>query len=243
MSDEETEELAPETKRGVITWFVRELFGVLSVAVLLMIPAGRLDWIMGWVLVGIYAAWFAASAALLIPKSPELLAERVSRKENVEPWDTALLSIIGLTTLAKYVLAGLEARRPPALPSLGWTVPDWVQIAAAVVAAAGYALVTWAMVANAYFSKVMRIQDDRGQTVASGGPYRWVRHPGYTGTLAFELATPFMLDSLWALIPSAVTVALTVVRTALEDRTLRDELEGYREYARRVRYRLLPGLW
>ena len=99
------------------------------------------------------------------------------------------------------------------------------------------------MAANAFFSAVVRIQDDRGHAVASGGPYRFVRHPGYSGSLAFELATPIMLGSLWALIPSGLNALLIVVRTALEDRTLNEELDGYREYAGQVRYRLLPGVW
>ena len=99
------------------------------------------------------------------------------------------------------------------------------------------------MTANAYFSKIVRIQDDRGHTVATGGPYRYVRHPGYTGTVLFELTTPFMLGSLWALIPGALAAILMIVRTALEDRTLQEELDGYKAYTEQTRYRLLPGVW
>jgi protein-S-isoprenylcysteine O-methyltransferase Ste14 len=99
------------------------------------------------------------------------------------------------------------------------------------------------MVSNPFFSTVVRIQTDRGHTVATGGPYRFVRHPGYAGALALTLATPFLLGSWPALIPSVALVAILVVRTILEDRTLRRELPGYTEYAGRVRYRLLPGIW
>ena len=99
------------------------------------------------------------------------------------------------------------------------------------------------MAANAYFSLGYRLLADRGHTVTTGGPYRYVRHPAYTGTIAFELATPIMLGSLWALIPGVLAAGLFAIRTALEDRSLQRELEGYTEYARRVRYRLLPGLW
>jgi protein-S-isoprenylcysteine O-methyltransferase Ste14 len=108
---------------------------------------------------------------------------------------------------------------------------------------AGMLLVSWAMASNKFFSTTVRIQDDRGQTVTSSGPYRLVRHPGYVGFLVSNLATPLLLGSLWALIPAVVLEALVVVRTALEDRTLQAELGGYRDYARRVRYRLLPGVW
>ena len=227
-----------DTSRGVTRWLIREVMGVLVVAAALFIPAGRLDWVWGWALVGIYAVWVAANALILIPTSPELLAERAARRKGPKPWDTAILGVIGLSSIAKYILAGLGVR-------FGWTVtmPIVLQIAASLISALGYALVTWAMAANAFFSLVVRIQGDRGHAVATGGPYRYVRHPGYTGAIAFELATPIMLGSLWALIPGILNALLTVVRTALEDRTLHAELPGYAEYAQRTRYRLLPGIW
>jgi protein-S-isoprenylcysteine O-methyltransferase Ste14 len=104
-------------------------------------------------------------------------------------------------------------------------------------------LLTWSMAANAFFAQTVRIQEDRGHTVATGGPYRYVRHPGYVGGILFQVATPLILGSVWALIPAGLTVCLTIIRTALEDRTLLEELDGYKEYAGRVRYRLLPGVW
>ena len=228
----------PDQSRGVVRSLIREAMGVVFVAVTLFLPAGTLNWAMGWALVGLYAVWVAAMALILIPKSPELLIERATRKKGDKTWDTVILSIVGLTTIAKYILAGFDVR-------LGWTaqMPLTLQIAALVIAALGYALVTWAMAANVFFSKVVRIQDDRGHAVATGGPYRYVRHPGYIGTIAFELATPIMLSSLWALIPGGLAALLFVVRTALEDRTLQEELDGYRDYAGQVRYRLLPGIW
>jgi protein-S-isoprenylcysteine O-methyltransferase Ste14 len=227
-----------ETSQGVRRWLRREVLGVLFVAATLFISAGRLDWFWGWALVAVYAVWVAANALILIPRSPELLAERAERKKSDKSWDTVLLSIIGLVTMAKYILAGLDVR-------FAWTtqVPLGLQVAALVIAALGYALGTWAMAANAFFSMVVRIQGDRGHNVATGGPYAYVRHPGYTGVIAFELASPIILGSLWALIPGGLNVLLTIVRTALEDRTLNEELDGYRAYARHVRHRLLPGVW
>jgi protein-S-isoprenylcysteine O-methyltransferase Ste14 len=234
----ERQDVKSETTRGVVRWLVRETFGVFFVAAILFISAGRLDWLMGWALVAIYAAWITALAVILIPRNPELLIERATRRKGTKAWDTVILSIIGLTTLVKYIIAGFDHR-------FGWTepMPPAVQIAALVIAASGYALLTWSMAANAFFSTVVRIQGDRGHAVAAGGPYRYVRHPGYAGSIAFELATPIMLGSLWALIPGALTALLTVIRTALEDRTLHAELDGYRRYAERVRCRLVPGVW
>ncbi len=229
-----------DVKRGVTRWLIREIVGVLSVAALLFGISGRLDWVMGWVLVGTYALWVGGVAVILIPTYPEMLVERANRSwEGVKKWDTVILGIVGVLELARYIVAGLDMR-------WGWSpqFPLGLQITGVVVAVlAQDVLLTWSMASNAFFSMIVRIQDDRGHTVASGGPYRFVRHPGYVATILFYLATPLMLGSVWAFIPSVLTTLLFVVRTALEDRTLQDELDGYREYARRVRYRLLPGVW
>lgn len=227
-----------ETRRGVVHWLIREVLGVVFVALTLFIPAGTVAWPMGWALVALYAIWVAANAWLLIPRSPSLLVERASRKKSAKTWDTVILSICGLATIAKHIIAGLDLR-------FGWTepIPLFVQLAALIVAALSYALVTWSMTANAFFSMVNRIQADRGHRVARGGPYRFVRHPGYVGTIAFELTSPILLGSLWALIPGALSALLFVARSALEDRMLHQELDGYEAYARKVRWRLLPGLW
>jgi protein-S-isoprenylcysteine O-methyltransferase Ste14 len=107
----------------------------------------------------------------------------------------------------------------------------------------GYFLATWAMTVNRFFSGVVRIQKDRRHTVVSDGPYRYVCHPSYAGGILSELASALALGSLLALIPTVLTVCLIVLRTALEDKALRNELDGYEEYAQRVRYRLLPGVW
>ena len=228
-----------DTRRGIAKWLMREVMGVLLVAVTLFIPAGRLDWWQGWAVVGIYAVWSAANALILIPRNPELLIERASRKKDAATWDTVILSIIGLATLAKHIVAGLDVRWE-------WTaqkMPLALQISALVIAALGYALGTWAMASNPFFSLVGRIQEDRGHAVATSGPYQVVRHPAYVGTAVFELATPILLGSLWALIPGGLIALLTVIRTALEDKMLHQGLSGYEEYAQRVRYRLLPGIW
>jgi protein-S-isoprenylcysteine O-methyltransferase Ste14 len=231
-----------ETKRGVVRWLIREVIGGSVIAGLsLFIPAGTLNWPMAWALVGVYLAWTAATAIVIVPRHPQLLIERMARRKDAKTWDTALMSVVGLATLAKHIVAGLDFR-------FGWTASVWqaplaLQVAALALAASGYALGVWAMAANAYFSKIVRIQDDRGQTVATGGPYRYVRHPGYAGTVLFELTTPIMLGSLWALIPGGLSALLMIIRTALEDRTLHEELAAYTDYAERVRYRLLPGVW
>jgi protein-S-isoprenylcysteine O-methyltransferase Ste14 len=227
-----------DTRRGVVRWLVRESMGLLVLAVILFVSAGRLDWVMGWAFFGVMALWVAATALVLIPRNPELLLERLGPKKGGKSWDTAILGIYGLATMIRLILAGLDMR-------YGWTtglsLP--IQIAALVVTALAYALVVWATASNAFFSQVVRIQTERGHTVATGGPYRYVRHPSYVGIIIIELAAPFALGSAWALIPGVLAALLFVVRTALEDRTLQAELKGYDDYARQVRYRLMPGVW
>lgn len=227
-----------DVQRGARRWLLREIEGCVMVAGLLFISAGTLRWGMGWALVALYVVWVAANAFLLMPTSPGLLAERVARRKSDKPWDNALLGVYGAMTLVKLIVAGLDVR-------FDWSpsLPLWLQVAALAAAALGYALVTWAMTANAFFSLVNRIQAERGHSVATQGPYRLVRHPGYAGAIVFELASPLALGSLWALIPGAVSALLMMVRTALEDRSLQAELPGYAGYAQSVRYRLLPGVW
>ena len=118
-----------------------------------------------------------------------------------------------------------------------------MQFLALGIAALGYALVVWATAENAWFSQIVRLQPERGQTVVSSGPYRFVRHPAYLGAILYEPVSCIILASWWAAIPAAICVLLLILRTFLEDRTLQAELPGYAEYVRKVRFRLLPGLW
>jgi protein-S-isoprenylcysteine O-methyltransferase Ste14 len=194
---------------------------------------------MGWALVGVYFATFAAQAIILIPRSPGLLAERSSRMRNgTKSWDRTLLPLYGTTTLAVLVVAGLSQR-------FGWGpgIPFWLQYVGLALALLGNGLVTWAMAANAFFAFSVRLQTERHQSVATGGPYAAIRHPGYAGASLFALGTALLLGSAWALLPAAASALLLVVRTALEDRTLKAELPGYAQYSSRTRFRLMPGVW
>lgn len=225
--------------RGAIRWLLRETLGNIILILLLFGVVGRWNWWAGWALSAIYIIWSLSTAILILPVNPAMLAERARPHPDRRTWDTVLLSAMGLLMLAEYVVASLDER-------LGWSppLPLGAQVAGLIVAAIGYdVLLPWAMASNAYFVATVRIQQERGQSVASNGPYRYVRHPGYLGTTLLHLAVPFLLDSPWAVIPGVMAAAVLVARTALEDRTLRAELDGYAEYAERVRYRLLPGVW
>ena len=222
----------------VLRYAIREVLGTAVAAVALFWAAGRIDWWGAWALLALLLAWATATAWVILRLDPSLLAERLGPRKGGKTWDTALMSIFGLATLARLIVAGLDQRQ-------GWGtgVPLVAQIVALVVCALGYALVVWATASNAYFSQIVRVQSERGHTVATGEPYRTVRLPAYVGTILCELGTPFLLGSWWALIPSGLNAVLLLVRTALEDRTLQAELEGYADYARQVRYRLIPGIW
>ena len=122
-------------------------------------------------------------------------------------------------------------------------IPILVVIIGVVVYTIGQIIILWAKKVNKFFSTVVRIQKDRGQTVCKDGPYRFVRHPGYLGGLLYIIVTPFVFSSFWGLIPTAIAVVLLFIRTYLEDKTLQRELEGYTDYTNEARYRLLPGIW
>jgi protein-S-isoprenylcysteine O-methyltransferase Ste14 len=224
---------------------VRAVIGMaaylLLAPVLMFLAAGTTRWPMAWLYVALMLAASVGSRLLVWRKSPETLRERakMTSGENVQPWDRWMMPVVGLVgPVVSVVVAGLDRRWgwSPAVP-LGW---QWV---AAVLVAAAIGLSVWAMVANAYFSAVARLQTDRGQRVVSGGPYAWVRHPSYAGSVLTSIAMPVMLGTLWAWLPQLLVGAVLVARTALEDRMLREGLDGYAAYAERVRWRLAPWVW
>jgi protein-S-isoprenylcysteine O-methyltransferase Ste14 len=222
----------------IARYILRETLGLVVMGLALFWSAGRLDWLAAWAALAVMFAWTVATAIVILRTNPALLAERLGPRKGAKSWDTAILSLLGMAQLARYIIAGLDQR-------YGWTggIPVSFQIAALVVCALGYTLVVWATASNAFFSQIVRIQTERSHTVASGGPYRCVRHPAYLGALMFELAIPVLLASWASFIPSLLGAILLLLRTALEDRTLQVELPGYADYARQTSYRLLPGVW
>jgi len=199
--------------------------------------AGTLAWPTAWAVLGIYLASKAAGFAFA---APDLIRERAKPGSGVDPADK-LISAIGYLSLypGVFLVAGLNAVRfGPAVH-----FPDALRLVALLVFAAGYGFATWAMLSNPFFSTFVRIQADRGQRVISSGPYALLRHPGYAGVLLAHLAIPAALNAAWAYVPAVLGTAFFVQRTAREERTLVDHLDGYREYQARVHWRLLPGVW
>jgi protein-S-isoprenylcysteine O-methyltransferase Ste14 len=227
-----------------ITWtalIVRFTVMYVLVAAILFATAGRIDWGMGWVYLVTLALFTFAGRAIVMQRNPDMLAERAAGTggDDTKSWDKTLMPLVAIVIpMVMLAVAGLDFR-------FDWSpaVPLWMQITSWGVLVVGILVSTWAMIANRFFSAAVRIQTDRGHTVVTGGPYRFVRHPGYSGGVVANLVTPVMLGSLWALIPAVLLIALTMVRTALEDRTLREELPGYTDYAAQVPYRLIPYVW
>jgi protein-S-isoprenylcysteine O-methyltransferase Ste14 len=222
----------------VILYILDQILGIVGMGVALFWSAGRIDWWPAWAAIAVWLACFTAMDIIILRFNPDLMAERLVPPKGAKTWDKAILSILRLTQLVRYILAGLDQR-------YGWTggFPLAAQIAALMVCVLSYTLLTWAMASNTFFSQIVRIQSDRGHTVATVGPYRYVRHPAYVGMIMFELAMPTLLASWWAIIAGGLCAILLILRTALEDHTLLAELTGYTDYARQVRYRLLPGIW
>ena len=183
---------------------------------------------------------FVVSRLLGTRRHPDLIAERARTMphENTQSWVKKLAPLMELGGILVLLIAGLDTL-------LGWS-PSFslpMKMVALSLTLGGYALTSYALIENRFFSDKVRLQTDRGQTVVSSGPYRWIRHPGYAGALLVYLVTPLFLDSALAYLPVLLTMGFYILRTSLEDRFLQDELEGNRDYAKRVRYRLLPGIW
>ncbi len=208
------------------------------VVLCLFLPAGTWAWWRGWLF---FLAVLAASVAITLYlrwANPDVIAARVNRHEGTKRWDRILLALFLPAMVSILPVAALDDGR------YHWSHVPWrACLFGYVMVVAGLAGLTWAEAVNKFFEPTVRIQADRGHRVIDGGPYAVVRHPGYAAALLLVLGMPLALGSYWALIPAAVSHLLLVVRTLLEDRMLRAELPGYEEYARRVRYRLLPGIW
>jgi protein-S-isoprenylcysteine O-methyltransferase Ste14 len=229
-----------ELRRGIRKRAVQIGIQFLMLAVILFVSSGRLDWWFAWVYLGIFVAGVGANSYVLLRTNPELIAERAEQiTSETKTWDRMLASLWGLmSAVVSLLVAGLDKR-------FGWSpqLPLTVQLAALLFHMSGSAFSSWALVSNAFFATTVHIQAERGHAVVSAGPYRFVRHPAYAGWMLSNLAVVIFLGSIWALLPAVIAVLALLARTALEDRTLRNELPGYEEYTHIVRYRLVPGVW
>jgi protein-S-isoprenylcysteine O-methyltransferase Ste14 len=221
--------------------WIRLVVVYLLIPLILLICGGDLGWWQAWIYSLLIVAAGPGGRIWAERRHPGLMSERqnMEKAQSAKAWDKVLAPLMALSVSYPLVIvAGLDHR-------FGWSpvFPLWLIVLGFLLISLGYAFAAWALIENRFFSSVVRIQVDRGHVVCDSGPYRFVRHPGYAGNM---LALPGMvlaLSSIWTLIPVAVALIITVIRTMLEDQTLQEELPGYRDYAQRVRYRLIPGIY
>ena len=213
----------------------------LLIPLVLFICGGELGWWQAWIyslqilVAGIGGRLWAEQ------RHPGLTAERqnIENIQNAKTWDKVLAPLMAVSiSYPMIIVAGLDHR-------YHWSLefPLWLNLTGFILIAFGYTFAAWAVAENRFFSSVVRIQTERGHVVCDTGPYRFVRHPGYAGNVLPLFGIVLALGSLWTLIPAVAAIIITVIRTALEDQTLQEELPGYRDYIQRVRYRLIPGIY
>ena len=235
----------PDNQKAVQTKYLRQWISLivfyLFIPLVLLVCGGDFGWWQAWGYSLLIVAAGPVGRIWAERRHPGLLAERqnMEKVQSAKAWDKVLAPLMALSvSFPPVIVAGLDHR-------FGWSpvFPLWLIVLGFLLISLGYAFATWALIENRFFSSVVRIQADRGHVVCDSGPYRIVRHPGYAGNILPLFGIVLALGSLWTLIPAAVALVIAVIRTALEDRTLQEELPGYQEYTRRVRYRLFPGIY
>ena len=212
-------------------------FSILTIAVLLFLPAGDIWWWQGWVFVFVLLALLIVSSVYLRFRNPEIFIARSRIQAGTRTWDKAILVLLFGSLLAILPVAGFDHRYQWSL------VPCWLVVVGYALFTLGYLMSTWVYSVNKFAEPGVRIQTEREHKVIDTGPYAIVRHPLYLFSIFLFVGISLALESLWALVPTAIGTIVLFVRTALEDRMLHDELDGYEEYATRVRHRLIPGVW
>jgi len=219
-------------------YIIKHLSGTILFLLILFISTGRIDYWQGWVYVIISLAMFTVAYTVLRVDT-ELLNERSKPGDGTKKWDKQILGLSFLVTIGMFVTAGLDSGRYHWSPEIHWS---WC-IPGMILTIAGQLLFLIAQKQNKFFSSTVRIQTERGHVVCETGLYKLVRHPAYSGNIIQTVGFPMLFGSPWSMIPAGILILLTVIRTVLEDRTLLNELNGYREYSQKASYRIIPFVW
>ncbi len=226
-------------ERIIIRVVVQFVFSIIIIGGLLFLSAGSIRWPRAWFHLGLWIVTLSVNLVVLLKMNPSLLDARTKRRKFESRFDMFLMLFVMTPALvAVPIVAGLDAVRYRLLP-----IPFWAVLPAVLLHIAGYAVILFSMVVNPYSEKTVRIQTERGHHVITTGPYASVRHPIYTGFILFFLSIPLILGSGWAFVPVVVACVVLIIRTVFEDRFLQKNLPGYKEYAQKTRYMLLPGIW
>lgn len=231
--------MKPQLNKDGVKYLLAPFRWTLLMAVVFFIAAGRLDISRAWLAFGIHFSGAIAGAILMWTFAPGLANQRASIKQGTKRWDKVVLTVYFLLVLLVIpLIAGLDVGR------YQWSQLGTIYaIFGIVLYLAFFLLFYWAMLINEHFEGSARIQSDRAHKVIIKGPYGFVRHPGYLAMIFASLSDSLIIGSLCSLIPAIFAVIATVIRTFLEDRMLQNELEGYSKYARKIKYRLIPGIW
>jgi protein-S-isoprenylcysteine O-methyltransferase Ste14 len=223
----------------VIRAAVQFFFSIILIGGLLFLSAGTIRWSRAWFHLGLWTVTLSVNLIILIKMNPSLLDARTKRRKFESRFDMFLMLFIMTPALvAVPIVAGLDTIRYQLLP-----IPFWAVLPAVLFHITGNAVILWSMVINPYSEKTIRIQTERGHHAVTTGPYAIVRHPMYTGFILFFLSIPLILGSGWAFVPVTVACAVLIIRTIFEDRFLKKNLSGYKDYIQKTRYMLLPGIW
>jgi protein-S-isoprenylcysteine O-methyltransferase Ste14 len=232
--------MTDQKKKIPVLTLIISIFIVFIAPIIPILITRNWMWWQGWLYAAICIGSFIISRIIAYFIHPDLITERAHALEarNTKSWDKILSPAIGLGSVSIVIVAGFDR-----LYHWSEGFSPIINIIGLVILTIGCSFSSWALIVNRFFSGTVRIQKERGHFVVTTGPYRFIRHPGYTGAIPGFLCIPVVLDSTWAFFPAILLTILLVVRTALEDSTLQSELPGYKEYTTKTPYRLLPGIW
>lgn len=219
-------------------FIIKNLVGTLFFFGIIFISAGHLDYWQGdiYVIIGLIMLLLNYTVLRI---DPELMEERSKPGENTKKWDKLILGLSLLMTIIMYIVAGLDSGRYHLSIDFPWSL----YLIGIILTILGQLLFLIAQKQNKFFSSTVRIQKERSHTVCQTGLYKFVRHPAYMGSIIQLIGFPLLFGSLWSIIPISISIIITIVRTYLEDKTLRNELKGYIEYSGKTRFRLFPYIW
>lgn len=220
------------------SYIAKHLAGTSFFYLIIFVSAGRLNYFQGIIYLVIGLVMFTVHYTLLKPDAP-LLTERSKPGDGTKSWDKVLLGLSFLSTIAIFIISGLDSGRYHWSPNFHWSI----YLTGIILALSGQLLFLFAQKQNKFFSSTVRIQTDRGHTVCDTGLYKIIRHPAYLGLIIQSIGFPFLFGSIWSVIPVCAIIILQIIRTSLEDKTLKEELDGYLEFSTKTRYRLIPYLW